>query len=191
MKRTAYSVIHHQGTLEREDLQLRVVEQHRSPLTRQIHEGVELECNKADVVMNSKTEWNHSKIPRIMIEVGDKVEEDTMSGMSRSTELGGKERGEKSLKIRNAEKREREQIGEVVVRREGCHKRVRPDGTPSGTLEGVTMTSSRVGQRGRLCGTKRGKERNRVNEKWKEGKEMEGEGRLLEWLRVYGIDKTR
>ena len=48
----------------------------KSPLNRQFHEGVELECNTADIVMNSKTEWNNSKMPRIVIEVGEELEED-------------------------------------------------------------------------------------------------------------------
>ena len=69
-------------------------------------------------MLNSKTEWNHSKIPRIMIEVGEDIEEDVGSGMSRSTEMGGKERGERSLKIRSAEKRTRENVAEVGVIRE-------------------------------------------------------------------------
>ena len=49
-----HSVIHHRGELERGDLQMRIIEKHRSPLNRQIHEGVELECNKADIVHSAK-----------------------------------------------------------------------------------------------------------------------------------------
>ena len=65
-----HATIHHGGELEKEDLELRIVERHKSPLSRQVHEGVELELNKADVIMNSKTEWNNSKMPRIVIEAG-------------------------------------------------------------------------------------------------------------------------
>ena len=45
--------------------------------------------NTAEIILNSKAEWNHSKIPRIRIEVGEETEEDASSGMSRSTEMGG------------------------------------------------------------------------------------------------------
>ena len=53
----------------------------RKPLSRQIREGVELEMSKASIVMNSKAEWNHSKIPRIVIETGEKITGDKESGM--------------------------------------------------------------------------------------------------------------
>ena len=80
-----HSILYHGGSLGKADIKMEVVEGHRSPLNRQIHEGVEIETNAAAVVMNSKSEWGGSKIPRIMIEIGDEVEEDNRSGMSRST----------------------------------------------------------------------------------------------------------
>ena len=63
---------------------MEVVERHQSPMSRQIHEGVELETCKAQVVMNSKSEWNGSKIPRIMIEVGEDIEQDDTNGKNRA-----------------------------------------------------------------------------------------------------------
>ena len=70
-----HSEIHHGGGLSREDLEMKVVESHRSPMSRQIHEGVEIENNGADIIMNSKSEWNNSKIPRIIIESGEQYRE--------------------------------------------------------------------------------------------------------------------
>ena len=55
---------------------MKVLRSHRSPLTRQIQESIEIEHSKADIVMNSKGEWNGSRIPRIVIEVGDKIQEE-------------------------------------------------------------------------------------------------------------------
>ena len=72
------------GTPPKEDFIMEIIEKHRSPLTRQIHEGVALEINKADIILNSKSKWNHCRIPRIVIEVGDELEEDDSSGMVRS-----------------------------------------------------------------------------------------------------------
>ena len=86
---------------------MKVIEGHKSPLNRQIHEGVELEMNAASIILNSKAEWNHSKIPRIIIEVGEDKEYDMNSGMVRSTELGGRERSNRrGMNIKKAEKRE-------------------------------------------------------------------------------------
>ena len=71
-----HSVLYHEGTLDKGDLVMKVVERHKSPLSRQIHEGVELEMNSAGIILNSKAEWNHSKISRIRIKVGEETEED-------------------------------------------------------------------------------------------------------------------
>ena len=81
-----HSQMHHGGELKREDLEMKVIETHRTPLTRQIHEGVEIETNQADIIMNSKTEWNQSRLPRIMIESGEEVLEDEESGLNRNRE---------------------------------------------------------------------------------------------------------
>ena len=100
-----HSELYHEGNLGGGDFKMEIKEKHRSPLTRQIHEGVELETNGASIIMNSKSEWNHCRIPRVVVEVGEEIEEDKESGMIKSTELGGRERGKKSIKIRETEKR--------------------------------------------------------------------------------------
>ena len=51
-----HSLLYHEGELGREDLVMKVVEKHQSPMARQIHEGVELETSKAEIIMNSKSE---------------------------------------------------------------------------------------------------------------------------------------
>ena len=72
--------IHHGGQLGEGDLTMSVIERHRSPLARQIHEGVELETNGADFILNSKSERNYSRIPRIVIEEGDEQTVDKIVG---------------------------------------------------------------------------------------------------------------
>ena len=64
---------------------MRVEKSFRKPLTRQIREGVEIEMSQA-TLLNSKSEWNNSKIPRIVIEEGERQVEDIES------ELGGESR---------------------------------------------------------------------------------------------------
>ena len=51
-----HSSIHHEGELQEKDFKMEIVEGHRSPLNRQIHEGVELDTNSSTIVMNSKSE---------------------------------------------------------------------------------------------------------------------------------------
>ena len=46
----------------------------RKPLERQVREGVELEMCTADIVMNSKAEWNGSRITQIVIEEREKTD---------------------------------------------------------------------------------------------------------------------
>ena len=64
-------------------------------------EGVELASNGLDIVMNSKSEWNSCRIPRVMIE----VEEDSEDGMICNTEMGGRERKVGGMTIRKGGKR--------------------------------------------------------------------------------------
>ena len=90
-----HSEIYHGGELRKEDLELKVIESHRTPLTRQVHEGIEIETNGAGIIMNSKAEWNQSRLPRIIIETGDRQIEDEESGLSQNQP----EKMNKKLKI--------------------------------------------------------------------------------------------
>ena len=44
--------------------------------------------------------------------------------------MGGKERGGRSIKIKNADKRDRDKIGEEEIIREGVCKRLKPGVLP-------------------------------------------------------------
>ena len=44
-----------------------------------------MELSKAGTIMNSKSEWNNSKIPRIVIESGEKLTPDVKSSMGSKT----------------------------------------------------------------------------------------------------------
>ena len=109
-----HSEQHHEGSLERGDFRMEVMEKHRSALTRQVQEGVELEMNMADLIMNSKSEWNYSRIPRIFVELGEEIEVDKESGMEKSRK---KVRGKELRKITSVEAKKRRleiQSDEVV-----------------------------------------------------------------------------
>ena len=70
-------------------------ESFKKPLARQIREGVEIEMSKA-TLLNSMSEWNNSRIPRIVIEEGERQREDNDSGLGNKIE--------KEKQIRRAER---------------------------------------------------------------------------------------
>ena len=49
---------------------------HPTALTRQIEESVAIEKKKVHVLMNSKGEWNSQRIPRIVVKVQGRDEEE-------------------------------------------------------------------------------------------------------------------
>ena len=69
--------------------EMRVEATFTKPLARQIREGVELEMSKAHNILNSKSEWNNSRIPRMIIEDGEKQTGDQESGLGRNQENKG------------------------------------------------------------------------------------------------------
>ena len=58
----------------------------KKALARQISEGVEIKMSRG-TLLNSKSEWNNSKIPRIVIEEGERQREDGESGLGRQREV--------------------------------------------------------------------------------------------------------
>ena len=154
---------------------MKVVEKHVSPISRQIHEGVELESSKADIILNSKSEWNHSKIPRIMIEVGEEVESDGMSGMNEGEKLGLQKR---KVTTKTAEKR----WGDEGDARSTEGKRQR-----------IETEAEKIDSGGKIVSRKdtRNKFKTTGSKKKSESREkdVEGGNRLREWIRVYGIEK--
>ena len=63
--------IHHLGN--KGTYSMKVLRTHKQPLSRQVQEAVEIQSSKSQIIMNSKSEYNGSKLPRITIEVGDRV----------------------------------------------------------------------------------------------------------------------
>ena len=170
--------------MTRRDFKMTVIEGHKRPLNRQIHEGVELEMNAASIILNSKAEWNHSKIPRIIIEVGEDKEYDMNSGMVRSTELGGRERSNRrGMKIKKTEKREVETDEE-----RNCGKRQKLAGEVWSS-EQKSLTEG-AGTKDRNGGwDKRKRRKSQQIKSAKEREKLETGSRLEEWLRAYGITR--
>ena len=57
---------------------------------------MEIETSK-NRLMNSKAEWNHASIPRIVIEEGEKQVEDRESGKSRAEPWSGERSGRRLI----------------------------------------------------------------------------------------------
>ena len=66
-----HDVLHHAGV--KSEFTMKVLRQHKTPLARLIQESVEIEMSRDDLIMNSKGEYNGSRVPRIKIEVGARV----------------------------------------------------------------------------------------------------------------------
>ena len=73
---------HHQGA--EVNFSMKVGNSHRTPLTRQIQESVKIENSKAAILLNSKSEYHGSRIPRVVIEVGNKIEDENEKESAKS-----------------------------------------------------------------------------------------------------------
>ena len=69
----------HEGEVRTSSFKMKLIKKNKSALQRQIREALEIEGSGAEVVLNMKGEWNGSRIPRIRVEVGDKISEDENS----------------------------------------------------------------------------------------------------------------
>ena len=67
---------YHRGDQDPSFYEMKVQRSHRTPMARQIEEGVEILNSKANVIMNAKGEWNGSKLPSLLVERGDKIEQE-------------------------------------------------------------------------------------------------------------------
>ena len=63
--------VHHLGV--KGTYSMRVLRRHKVPLSRQLHEATEIELSTDKIIMNSKGEYNGVKVPRVTIEVGNRV----------------------------------------------------------------------------------------------------------------------
>ena len=120
----------HDGEGEEKMFSMRMEQGFRKPLARQIREGVEIDCSK-NTLMNSKSEWNSARIPRIIIEEGERQEEDETSGLGRQG--GEKKMSERQTKtkkvgmqiIGNVERASKRQCGDMVESAQNCTEKVK------------------------------------------------------------------
>ena len=84
---------------------MKIVRSHKTPFTRQVQEGVEIDNSTANIIMNSKGEWNGSRIPRVVIEVGEEVQDEEGE---RERDISAWNWGEKDFKRKKMYKNGRE-----------------------------------------------------------------------------------
>ena len=65
----------HEGELDPTWFKMTLVKKHQSALQRQIREAIDIEGSGAEIILNKKGEWNGSLIPRLRVEVADRMEE--------------------------------------------------------------------------------------------------------------------
>ena len=61
-----------------------IIKHHPTAMGRQISESVLINNNNSDFALNSKSEWNSAKIPRIVVEVGDQARVVEYSGKAQT-----------------------------------------------------------------------------------------------------------
>ena len=59
---------------------MKVLSKHKTAMERQITKLVRIETEKVDILLNSKDEWNGSKILRVVLEIGDRVTNEQWGG---------------------------------------------------------------------------------------------------------------
>ena len=112
----------HGGVGGEELFTLKMEQVFKNPLARQIRKGVEIEMSRGQL-MNSKSEWNNAGIPRIVIETGEKLEEDQESGLGRKS-------GRREVEARNpqaVEKNEKRRYEENNVVKNHKKRRICSD----------------------------------------------------------------
>ena len=97
---------------------MNLTQKHRTTLQRQIKEALSIEGSMADIILNKKSEWNGSKIPRLRVEVGEQLDNEERN-----------KRGEKvSSKRRLAAKQAAvKRSSENDLGSDKCHKKRRTD----------------------------------------------------------------
>ena len=68
-----HSMEEHGGGLKEEDVLVKVEEQSRTTLSRQVGEGVRIEEEEPGALLNSKSEFGHNRVPRLRIEMGNTI----------------------------------------------------------------------------------------------------------------------
>ena len=96
--------VQREGAGDEEMFTMKVEMGFTKPLARQIKEGVEIETSR-NVLMNSKAEWNNARIPRIVIEEGERQNEDEDSGLSKKKEKSRVDKDKRERKMGNPEEK--------------------------------------------------------------------------------------
>ena len=102
---TKHYETNHKQDGEIPEYQMALVKCFKTALQRQIYEAVKINQLKCDFTMNSRSEWNHQPIPRIKIQVREKIESMDLEGRMQKKSrqrYGRKEEEEKREKKRKA-----------------------------------------------------------------------------------------
>ena len=132
-----HAKVFHGGVKDPDWFDMKVQRTHRTPLYRQVAEGVEINLCQADVILNSKGEWNGSRLPRMLVERGEQIELEEndvnvrmmnweqMSGARREVQIleGTKRKSSDSDSEQEVRGRQEEQVNKK--RKVDLHKQVK------------------------------------------------------------------
>ena len=62
------------GEMENIEFDMKVLQEHKTAIQRQIHEAVMIQNHKGPILMNSKSEFSRCRIPRLTVKFGNKDE---------------------------------------------------------------------------------------------------------------------
>ena len=71
---------------------IKLLKKHKSAFERQVHESVLITFGKVDFILNSKREWSGKSLPRLTLEVQDKVEQVDHDGTKLGPAIAGHKR---------------------------------------------------------------------------------------------------
>ena len=103
--------LHHHGV--HSSYSMKVLRKHKAPLARQVQEATEIDHSNAQIILNSKGEFNGARIPRITLEMGGKVRYSDYAGQQQQEESREDTEGA-SVAVRSWEKEVRRQGRQMV-----------------------------------------------------------------------------
>ena len=97
-----HDVLEHGGTLMKNQFRIKVEEKSRTVLARQVGEGVRIEEESPECILNSKSEFGHNRVPQIQIQVRNTI----------LRELGAMDSGDRMEEIELVREGEEERLGD-------------------------------------------------------------------------------
>ena len=119
---TKHAIEHHIEEIEKPQFKMTIMKNYKKAIERQIAEAVNIEMTEADIIMNSRSEWNGSRLPRVIIGVGNKNNDSDYKGRREGHKMienqdGTRKRRKETVKNTGWTNRNEEEKREIKKRR--------------------------------------------------------------------------